>query len=152
MALKCLYCDATETTKWYKNKTQCNCCYNKEYKKANKVKVLDGLRNWRKNNKEYVRLYKNEYNKRTNNSSHLEMKRHTKKLNAMPTWVNQEELKLVYKNRPPGYEVDHIHPLQGELISGLHIPQNLQYLTPSENVLKHNKFDGTYENESWRKK
>lgn len=39
------------------------------------------------------------------------------------------------------FEVDHIIPLQGELISGLHVPSNLQVITASDNARKYNKYE-----------
>ena len=49
-----------------------------------------------------------------------------------------------------GKHVDHIIPLNHPNVCGLHIPNNFQYLSPEENMKKNNKFDGTYENESWK--
>ena len=45
------------------------------------------------------------------------------------------------KLRGESYEIDHIHPLQGELVSGLHVPWNLQFLTKSANSSKRNRFE-----------
>ena len=52
-----------------------------------------------------------------------------------------EQIKEIYYNRPEGFTVDHIIPLKGKVVSGLHVPWNLQYLTKSENSSKRNKFE-----------
>ena len=63
-----------------------------------------------------------------------------------------EEIFLIYRNKPKDFNIDHIIPLNGKIVSGLHVPWNLQALSERDNFLKKNQFDGTYENESWRKK
>jgi hypothetical protein len=67
-------------------------------------------------------------------------KRNAAKLQRTPPWADLDAILQIYSNRPDGYEVDHIIPLQGELVSGLHVPSNLQYLTKSENSTKHCRF------------
>jgi hypothetical protein len=59
----------------------------------------------------------------------------------VPLWADFKKIENIYKNCPKGYEVDHIIPLLGVLVSGLHIAENLQYLTPEENRRKRNRFD-----------
>jgi hypothetical protein len=78
-------------------------------------------------------------------------KRRAAKLQAIPPWANLEEIKQFYLNCPEGYEVDHIHPLQGENICGLHVINNLQYLTVQANRSKGNKFieEGVSTNENF---
>lgn len=62
------------------------------------------------------------------------------KLKRMPIWADQDRIKAIYDACPKGWEVDHIYPLQGDLVSGLHVPNNLQYMPRSENAQKRNKF------------
>lgn len=69
---------------------------------------------------------------------------------ATPKWVNIEELATIYGNTPKEYHVDHIIPLTHALVSGLNVPWNLQYLTNKENLYKGAKWDGTYDNNSWK--
>lgn len=58
----------------------------------------------------------------------------------MPKWADKEAIRQFYMKRPEGYQVDHIIPLQGKLVSGLHVLENLQYLTAAENNRKHNQY------------
>lgn len=71
---------------------------------------------------------------------------------ATPKWLDTKLLSEVYKNCPDGDQVDHIIPIVNDLVCGLNVPWNLQYLSAFDNNSKNNKFDGTYQNESWRKK
>ena len=65
------------------------------------------------------------------------------KLQRIPVWMTKDELnmmRLFYVKCPQGFDVDHIVPLQGRNVSGLHVLLNLQYLTKEENGRKGNKF------------
>lgn len=62
---------------------------------------------------------------------------------AMPLWADLLKLKEIYTNCPEGCHVDHIIPLQGKLVSGLHVESNLQYLSAKDNLIKGNKFLAT---------
>lgn len=70
------------------------------------------------------------------------------KLNATPTWLTKDHLDLIemkyklaaYLTRETGirWTVDHIIPLQGDNVCGLHVPWNLRVITSSENSSKSN--------------
>lgn len=62
------------------------------------------------------------------------------KLSRTVPWSELEKIKEFIRACPTGYHVDHVIPLQGELVSGLHVLNNLQYLPAKENCSKRNKF------------
>ena len=78
-------------------------------------------------------------------------KRRTKILTQTPSWLTKEQrddiiniyqaaaARTLHTNIQ--HEVDHIVPLRGENVSGLHVPWNLQILTEQENRQKSNKFE-----------
>jgi len=70
----------------------------------------------------------------------LEAKRRAAKIQRTMAWANLDAIKEMYVNCPEGHEVDHIIPLQGKLVSGLHVEANLQYLPAEENRKKANSF------------
>lgn len=68
-------------------------------------------------------------------------KRRALKLRATPAWANEEKIKKIYAECPKGHHVDHIVPLQGRKVCGLHVEDNLQYLPAAENIRKSNKHE-----------
>lgn len=63
---------------------------------------------------------------------------------SAPPWLSKEQrqqMRKIYAECPKGYCVDHIVPIAGEEVGGLHVPWNLQYLSARENEHKNNSFD-----------
>lgn len=109
---------------------QCKICdyeYVKSYRNTAKGKESNrnSYNSWRKQNLE-KKAYKEALRRATN-------------LEATPKWSDLSKIKEIYKNCPIGYHVDHIIPLKGKNVSGLHVDYNLQYLPANENLKKSNK-------------
>lgn len=94
------------------------------YRKNNVEKCRKAVRTWIK---KYP--YKN---------AAKEAKRRALKTTAIPLWANLSKIKEIYKLCPSGCHVDHIVPLNGKIVCGLHWEGNLQYLDAQENILKSN--------------
>jgi hypothetical protein len=89
--------------------------------------------------REYNRRYRSTEEGKAKRAAY-EAWRRSRKQNATPPWADRDKIEAFYMARPEGYEVDHIIPLKGKLVSGLHVLDNLQYLAMSDNRKKHAQF------------
>ena len=143
---------------------ECKNCV-KEYKKTNKEILAQKRKIYVEENKEKIsenrRLYYqlNKEKELSNNKLYSQSnrdriyanmsKRRATKLNATPNWLSEkdlEEIRELYQicqmfklYTGQDYHVDHIIPLQGKDVCGLHVPWNLQVILASENLRKSNK-------------
>jgi len=79
----------------------------------------------------------------------ISSKRRAARLNATPPWLNKEDLAAIQQFYTIAnqltelngvvHHVDHIIPLQGKTVCGLHVPWNLRVLEGAENTSKSNK-------------
>jgi hypothetical protein len=155
MTLYCPDCDCIKPkTEFYKNSarknncsTYCKMCMKRrtmEYTNNHKDERKEYQANWRVNNPEKARNsylnWKKENKARVNANN---AKRRAAKLRACPTWLSKEQMTQInefyIQAQQLSMHVDHIIPLQGENVSGLHVPWNLQLLPSSENYRKSNK-------------
>lgn len=119
-------------------------------KNAEKVKIDSKTRYESK--KEEIKQYVAEYKKANPAIANAnKAKRKAAKKLRTPSWLTEidfERIKNQYKlasiltklHGEP-WHIDHIIPLQGKLVSGLHAPSNLQVLLGSENCSKQNQFN-----------
>lgn len=103
-----------------------------------KEKKRISVANWQKTNPDRIKQIRLRQ-KQNGNDKAKSARRRSRKKQACPPWVDHEKLKLIYQSCPAGYHVDHIIPLTSDLVCGLHVPENLQYLLAIENIKKGNK-------------
>jgi hypothetical protein len=138
----------------------CNIKKSSDWDKAN----IDRVRaRPKKDNSEYFRnLYANNADRikkrirqhRVDNpakTSAMDNEKRAKRLHRMPTWltlIQKAEISAFYEiasaktmQTDVQHHVDHVVPLLGKKVSGLHVPWNLQVLTATENLRKHARFE-----------
>lgn len=133
----CKKCASVDQAKWYAE--------NSERKKKS-------VEDWARKNKS--RKKQNDKNRQEKNPeifSHYTGLRRSRKINATPEWLTEkhfDEIKKFYWMARDAflisgqeYEVDHIIPLKGKNICGLHVPWNLQILPKDINRKKSNKYE-----------
>jgi len=108
---------------------------NIKYKKKNKEKITEYNKLWWSSNKDKRASY--------------QAKRKASQLQRTPKWLTKDDLWIIEEAYSLAqlrtnlfgidWHVDHIIPLQGKLVSGLHVPSNIQVIPATENVKKSNK-------------
>jgi len=115
--------------------------YAKTYATKHHAKKLEAQRKWRQANKEKQNKLIAKWKKlNAHKSRHYTNQRRARKLQAIPPWFEKEKVDLVYKKAKEwGFVVDHVIPLLGKNVCGLHCWANLQLLDAELNGKKGNR-------------
>lgn len=124
----------------------------KVYYKNNKEYLYKLSKEWNKNNSELNKSYKKKWKQNNKDKRRADdALRWACKLKATPIWLTKEqkvEIEQFYTDAndlqwlsEEKLHVDHIIPLRGKNVCGLHVPWNLQILTASKNVSKGNRYE-----------
>lgn len=136
--LLCLYCK------------DCNNEYKRKWQIANKDKVAEYDKVWQQSNKDKkAKNYKNWQLNNRHKVNSYNSKRRALEVSATPAWLTTEHksqiesfywlAKMQNELTDDVYHVDHMIPLKGKTVCGLHVPWNLQVLVAKENLSKSNK-------------
>jgi 5-methylcytosine-specific restriction endonuclease McrA len=152
----CKPCNSKRASIWNKNNPKKACINSMKWSKANVERVKQNRDKWLEENKEYCKVaYKITREIWIDNNRDKvrakDAKRHAAELQRTPNWLTEQHFKdiqefytmakeLQWLNDPSDpLEVDHVIPLQGKNVSGLHVPWNLQILPKSLNMKKGNR-------------
>lgn len=116
---------------------------------ADPERFREAVRKWREENPDKVRIQRAGYGavvsewrkKNPGKYTAQSAKRRSAKLRATPAWADMNAITSIYQRAASlNMTVDHIVPLQGRNVCGLHVEYNLQLLTKLENSRKNNRF------------
>ena len=121
------------------------------YRAANKAQCRATIEAWSARNPEKIKAYAKK-TKALNSGRVLAhtVKRRLAKIKRTPVWLTSDDHWMIeqayelaaVRTKMFGFvwHVDHIVPLQGKLVSGLHAPNNLRVIPGAENIRKSNHF------------
>jgi hypothetical protein len=142
----------------------------KEYNLKNKEKIAQHKKEYYLKNKEKIDSRNIEYNKKNReiltkkriewaaktpgrNAAYIRKYQASKK-NRTPAWLTEQDMvvircfysvaKMYNRVSNEKWHVDHVVPLNGKIVSGLHVPGNLCVVPAKENHLKNNKYEASY--------
>jgi hypothetical protein len=149
----CCECNRAKVLAWQRDNPEKALTKYHSWVSANPQQQIDNRKAWHIANKPRILRQNTQY--RANNPTfmrYLSAKARADKLVRTPAWVGPDEQWLIeqayelaaLREKMTGFcwHVDHIIPLRGKNVSGLHVPTNLRVISGAENLAKGNKFNG----------
>jgi len=136
--VECLVCFRKKTNSKYRKRVR-------RYRGENRIAIKEKAKLWTTANpkkvaartRRWCRANKGKVNARA-------ARRRARQIKVTPLWLTEvqwDEIEKIYElAAEEGLTVDHIIPLQGERVCGLHVPWNLQLLSNEQNAKKGNTF------------
>ena len=117
----------------------------KKCREAKKDKYTKFITDWQKANPDKVAIIRQRYYEKNSAKDIARLRRRQGRIQHCEIFMNAGELVEIqgmydFCRIFKGFEVDHIIPLNGKLVSGLHILANLQVLPIHKNRSKQNKY------------
>ena len=132
---RCPECLRLKANRWSSANSEKQKANHARWRKTSPEKGLINLKTWRAEN--------------PGKHNAQRAKRRSTRLNATPKWLTREQLKQIQcyyivakwigSILGDQIDVDHVIPLQGDKVTGLHVPWNLQLMIHTENCSKGNK-------------
>ena len=163
---QCRQCERTRKAAYNASRAKDISAYMKAYRIAHKEKISAQKKAWVQANRDYVRELERKYAVTNAENKTVARKKWSKanpdkdraakaanraeRIMRVPAWADRERIKAYYNvcaffnevNGYAKYHVDHIIPLNGRSVSGLHVHNNLQVIPAIDNLRKCNKFEG----------
>lgn len=135
---------------WRKN----NPDKNKERRKREAEQYTEKLNNlpgYREENRAQIRINAKKWRETHRGKKNADTtRRYAAKMQRVPQWLTKDEKERMscyyqlasMRTQESGYSwhVDHIVPMRGESVSGLHVPWNLRVIPAQENMSKGNRY------------
>jgi hypothetical protein len=123
----------------------------KAWRDANRDRCYENGKNWRQKYPEKCNEFSREWRSRNRDAMNaLKAKRRADTLARLPKWLTPDEKWMIgqayalakLRTRVTGFDwhVDHVIPLRGKKVSGLHTPYNLQVIPATANLRKGNQY------------
>lgn len=136
---------------WYERNKELTKQRAREWAVANPEKRAKSVTKWREENRDQHNATNRNWNKHNKpKKAALQSKRRAALLQRTPNWLTEDDFWMIeeayelaaLRTKMFGFpwHIDHLIPLQGRNVSGLHVPTNLQVIPGAENVRKHNRW------------
>ncbi len=138
-------------SEWYFRNRELTKARAKTWAAENPDKVKEKAQKYRNINRDAHNSYNREwFAKNSDKRAAYEAKRRASILQRTPKWLTEDDFWIIeqayelakLRTEMFGFDwhVDHVFPLQGKLVSGLHTPINIQVIEGLENCKKNAKF------------